>query len=80
MDNLEEDEAVKMCISGSPSLKVTHCDAVVEFVKVAVPIFPIWCYFLIRLLPYDGHVNGHIDSFITSNRRSRTILGKKNFV
>ena len=37
MDNLEEDEAVKMCISGSPSLKVTHCDAVVKFVKVAVP-------------------------------------------
>ena len=37
MDNLQEDEAVKMRVSGSPSLKVTHCDAVVEFVKVAVP-------------------------------------------
>ena len=36
MDNLEEDEAVKMLVSGSPSLKVTHCDAVAEFV-VAVP-------------------------------------------
>ena len=30
MDNVD-DEAVKMHVSGSPSFKVAHCNAIVEF-------------------------------------------------
>ena len=37
MDNLEEDEAVMILISESPSFKIIHCDAVAEFVKIAFP-------------------------------------------
>ena len=36
MDNLE-DEAIKMRESGSPSLKVSHYNAAVEFMKIPVP-------------------------------------------